>query len=293
MNSPLVLGHECSGTVVEVGGAVSHLKVNDRVAIEPGVPCAHCDLCRAGRYNLCPDVVFLATPPIDGSLSNYISHPGSFCFKIPDHMSFEEASLLEPLSVGVQGCRLAGVKAGSHVLITGCGPVGLVTLLVAKASGATKVIMSDVMENRLEIAKSLGATEVFNSNDSDILTKISKCAPITQSIECSGQDSALTLAIRATSPGGKIMSIGRGAKPTQNVPLFEAMDKEIDICGVFRYHDTYPTALELVATKKIDVKGLVTHRFSFEECQKAFETAEVGKDNAIKCIIQVSKDSKL
>jgi len=153
MKSPIVLGHECSGIVVEVGQGVKNLKPGDRVAIEPGVPCQTCIYCRSGRYNLCPDVVFLATPPYDGSLATYIEHPATFCYKMPEHMSFEEGALLEPLSVGVQACRLSHVQAGSHVLITGAGPVGLVSLLVAKASGATKVIVVDLLENRLAVAK--------------------------------------------------------------------------------------------------------------------------------------------
>jgi len=293
VKGPLVLGHESSGVVAAVGEGVKTLKPGDRVAIEPGVPCRLCNFCRGGQYNLCPDVVFLATPPVDGSLATYIEHAADFCFKMPDNMSFEEGALLEPLSVGVQACRLSEVRAGSHVLITGAGPVGLVSLLVAKASGATKVILTDVMQNRLDVAKKLGADAAFKSTDPDILKKILEFAPITQTLECSGADQALTLAIRATAPGGKIMSIGRAAKPTQTIPLFEAADKEVAICGSFRYHDTYPAALELVASGKINVKPLVTHHYSLEECQKAFETAETGRDGAIKVTIQVSKDSKL
>jgi len=149
-----------------VGEGVKHLKPGDRVAIEPGVPCRYCTFCRSGKYNLCPDIVFISAPPVDGALANYISHPADFCFKIPDHVSFEEAALMEPLSVGIQACRLGQVKAGSHVLITGCGPVGLVSLLAAKASGATKVIMTDVMENRLEVAKKIRSIVCFKSDRS-------------------------------------------------------------------------------------------------------------------------------
>jgi len=294
---PLVLGHECSGTIVAVDPLVKHLKPGDRVAIEPGVPCRLCNFCRTGRYNLCPYVAFLATPPIDGSLTTYISHPGDFCFKLPDHVSFEEAALLEPFSVGVHACRRGNVSAGSHVLITGAGPVGLVSLLAAKAFGATQVIMTDVMQNRLDVAKQLGASGVFllekGTTEADLLQKLSQFQPITQTFECSGQDSAMRLAILATAPGGRIMSIGRSGASTNQVPLFEAMDKEIDICGSFRYHNSYATALEIAASKRVDLKPLVTHRFPFEESQKAFETAEVGKDGAIKVVIQVFKDSKL
>jgi len=289
VKGPIVLGHESSGIVAAVGQGVKNLRPGDRVAIEPGVPCRQCPLCRSGRYNLCPQVEFLATPPFDGSLATYIEHPADFCFKMPEHMSFEEGALLEPLSVGVQACKRSGVVAGSHVLITGAGPVGLVCLLVAKASGATKVILTDMMENRLQVALKLGADAAFKSDDPDIFKKLAEFTPITQSLECSGADPAIVLCIRATSPGGKIVSIGRGAKPMQSIPLFEAADKEVDICGSFRYHDTYPAAMELIASGKINVKPLVTHHFDLKDCQKAFETAEVGKDGAIKVAIQVSK----
>jgi len=290
---PLVLGHECSGIVAAVGEGVKTLIVGDRVAIEPGVPCRLCVSCRGGRYNLCRDVKFLAAAPVDGSLATYIEHAADFCYKMPEHMSFEEGALIEPLSVGMHACRLSGVAAGSHVLITGAGPIGLVSLLVAKASGATKVIMTDVMENRLDFAKKLGADAAFKSTDPDVLKKILEFAPITQTLECSGAEPALTLAIHATAPGGKIMTIGRGAKRTQYIPIFEASNKEVDICGSFRYHDTYPSALELMATGKINVKPLVTHHYPLEECQIAFETAETGREGAIKVFIQVSKDAKL
>jgi len=288
----LILGHESSGIIDSVGEGVKHLKPGDRVALEPGVPCRYCESCRSGRYNLCPDVQFLATPPYDGSLTNYIEHPADFCYKMPDHMTFEEGALLEPLSVGAHACRRGGVKAGSHCLITGAGPIGLVMLLVARASGATKIIVTDFMENRLEVAKKLGADEVFKATDSDIVEKVRNASSkISQTFECSGAESALLLAIRATQQGGKILSIGRSSKPLQNIPLFEAADKEIDIMGSFRYHDTYPQALELVASGQINVKPLVTHRFTLEESQKAFELAESGGDGAIKIAIVVDSQS--
>jgi len=291
VKGPLILGHESSGIVTALGEGVTTLQVGDRVAIEPGVPCRVCVLCRSGAYNLCPDVKFLATPPIDGSLTSYLEHPSDFCFKLPSNVSMEEGALLEPLSVGVQACRRGNVQTGSHVLITGAGPVGLVCMLVAKASGATKVMVTDPMENRLQVALKLGADAVYKSDDPNILESLKQYFPITQCIECSGVDSALTLAIRAAGPGAKVVSIGRGAKPYQSVPLFEAADKEVDILGSFRYHDTYPAALELVASGRVNVRPLVTHHYSLNDVQKAFETAEVGRDGAIKVMISVLNPS--
>jgi len=191
----------------------------------------------------------------------------------------------------VQAARHSNIRAGSHVLITGAGPVGLVSLLVAKASGATCVIVTDVMQNRLDTAKKLGADAGFKSDDPDLLKKIAAYGPIHQVLECSGHDSALITAIRAVAPGGKVVSIGRGAKEFQNIPLFEAADKEADIIGSFRYHDTYPEAIALVASGKVNVKPLVTHRFTLSEAQKAFEVAAEGRDGAIKVMIKVDTDA--
>jgi L-iditol 2-dehydrogenase len=284
LQGPLILGHESSGKVVEVGEGVTHLKVGDRVAIEPGVPCRFCDWCRSGRYNLCPDVQFMATPPINGSLVRYLEHPSDFCYKLPDHVSYEEGSLLEPLAVCVHACIRGGVGPGSGVLITGAGPIGLISLLVAKACGATTIVITDVMENRLEFAKSLGADYTFKADAPNILEEIRKLN-ITQSIECSGAEPALALAIRSTSRGGKMISIGRSAKSFLSIPLFDAADNEVDIIGAFRYHGNYPTALALIASGRVNVKPLISHHFKMEESAEAFDTAEKGKGNAIKVII--------
>jgi len=286
-DGPIVLGHESSGVVTSVGTGVEHLKPGDRVAMEPGIPCRICTQCSTGNYNLCPKIRFFATPPVDGTLAQFIEHPAEFCFKLPEHVSFEEGALLEPLSVAVHACQRSHITASSHVLITGAGPIGLVCLLVAQALGATVVILTDMMENRLEVAKKLGATATFKANDPDILKKIAETGPVSQSLECSGSEAALTLAIRATQPGGTIASIGRSGKPTQDIPLFEAMDKEIDFIGSFRYRNSYAKALELVASGKVNVKPLVTHHFTFQQCQEAFETAEAGSGGAIKCCIHL------
>jgi len=289
-DGPIVLGHESAGIVASVGSGVTNLSPGDRVAMEPGIPCKECTQCLGGRYNLCTDIRFFATPPVDGTLAYFIEHPANFCFKLPENMSFEEGALLEPLSVAVHACQRSGVTAGSHVLITGAGPIGLVSLIVSKAMGASQIILTDVMENRLEVARKIGATSTFNAADPDLLQKLQPHGPITQTIECSGSEFALVTAIKATGPGGTIVSVGRSGKPTQNIPLFEAMDKEIDIVGSFRYRNSYAKALELVASGRVSVKELVTHRFSLDQIQEAFETAESGKGGAIKCCITYEKN---
>jgi len=157
VKSPMIIGHEAAGVVAKCGKNVKHLKLGDRVAVEPGVPCRRCENCKTGKYNLCPDIIFCATPPCDGNLSRFYTHDAAFCYKLPEHVSLEEGALLEPLSVGVHACRRAGVTLGSVVLICGAGPIGLVSLMVARSMGAAKIIVSDLAENRLQVAKELGA----------------------------------------------------------------------------------------------------------------------------------------
>jgi len=179
LKAPMIIGHESAGIVAEVGEHVSHLKPGDLVALEPGVPCRRCTLCRTGSYNLCPDIEFFATPPIDGSLQEFVIHDADYCYKLPDHVSLDEGAMCEPLSVGVYACQRAGVTAGSVVAVMGAGPIGLVSFLVAKAFGADRVVITDVSAERLEFAKRLGVVETVNVSglsDEQVASKIMELA---------------------------------------------------------------------------------------------------------------------
>ncbi|RYR56352.1 hypothetical protein Ahy_A05g022070 isoform C [Arachis hypogaea] len=160
VEEPMVIGHECAGIIEEVGSEVKALVPGDRVAIEPGISCWRCDHCKQGRYNLCPDMKFFATPPVHGSLANQIVHPADLCFKLPDNVSLEEGAMCEPLSVGVHACRRAEIGPETKVLIMGAGPIGLVTMLAARAFGAPRIVIVDVDDHRLSVAKSLGADDI-------------------------------------------------------------------------------------------------------------------------------------
>nr|QBH74076.1 alcohol dehydrogenase [Thermobia domestica] len=294
VRSPMVLGHEASGIVAKVGKNVTNLKEGDRVAIEPGVPCRYCKFCKDGKYNLCPDVIFCATPPIDGNLCRYYTHAADFCYKLPDHVSLEEGALLEPLSVGVHACRRAGITLGSVVLVTGAGPIGLVSLLAAKAMGASRVIITDIVAHRLEVAKEIGADDtllmgkVSTEEAAQQIEKILGRQP-DKTIECSGAEPCIQLAIQATESGGVIVLVGLGP-PKVNVPLVNAACREIDIRGVFRYANDYPLALSMVASGKLNVKKLITHNFKLEETAQAYETARTGAGGAIKVMINCLKE---
>ncbi|KAK9881030.1 hypothetical protein WA026_014372 [Henosepilachna vigintioctopunctata] len=296
VDKPMILGHESSGMVVGVGKNVKHLKEGDRVAIEPGVPCGQCNFCKGGRYNLCPEIFFCATPPDDGNLSRYYCHSASYCYKLPDNMSYEEGALMEPLSVGVHACRRGNVGVGSVVLVLGAGPIGLVTLLSAKAFGASKVLITDILDERLQVAKSLGADHTLkiekHMTEQDIIKKITELLgeDPTVSLDCSGAEVSVRVALQVTKTGGVAVLVGMG-KSEITIPLSGALFREIDIRGCFRYHNTYPTAIELVSSGKINVKPLVTHKFKIEDTQKAFDTAVSGEGNPIKIVIYPNRSN--
>lgn len=294
VKEPMILGHESSGTISKIGENVTNLAVGDRVALEPGIPCRHCEFCKCGRYNLCPDVRFLATPPVHGNLVRYHVHDSDFCYKLPDHVSFEEGAILEPLSCAVHACKRAGISVGKKVLICGSGPIGLLCLLTAKAMGAGQVCMTDISEARLQIAKALGADYIVLVENKDSFSTAGKIKDTLGAypditVECSGAETSIQAGIYATKSGGMMVLIGLGPANV-NLPIVNAATREVDIRGIFRYANVYPIALDMIASGKIDVKPLITHRFKLEETARAFETAKTGSGNAIKVIIQCFKD---
>lgn len=296
-DGPMVIGHEASGVVCKVGKDVKNLVVGDRVAIEPGVPCRHCDYCKGGQYNLCLDMAFCATPPFDGNLTRYYAHAADFCYKVPDHVTMEEAAMLEPLSVGVHACRRANVGLGSEVLILGAGPIGLVTLIAAKAFGATKVMITDLLDDRLATAKKLGADFTLKveigSDEEAALKQIRTLmgAPPNVAIDCSGAEATNRLAVLSARSGGVVVIVGNGPLNV-SIPLVNATNREVDIRGVFRYCNDYPTALALVASGKANVKPLITHHFDITETLDAFKTSRHGLGGAIKVMIHVQPKDK-
>ncbi|MFN8526743.1 MAG: NAD(P)-dependent alcohol dehydrogenase [Chloroflexota bacterium] len=286
VRQPMVLGHESAGVVAAVGPGVSHLHPGDRVAIEPGVPCRTCQACRTGRYNLCPDVQFLATPPVHGAIAQTIIHAADFCYSLPDHVSLEEGALLEPLSVGIHACRRGGVQPGDRVLVMGAGPVGLVTLLAARAMGAARVVVTDVRTDRLDVAQSIGAHAALRADDPDIARQATALVGglFDVAVDCAGAESAVHTGITVTRPGGTVMLVGMGAEEMR-LPVLQAAIREVDLRGIFRYANTYPTALALVASGTVDVKPLVTHRFPLDEVLRAFETSVSPVSGAIKVMV--------
>jgi L-iditol 2-dehydrogenase len=295
----LVLGHEAAGVVAELGEGVTGLKVGDRVALEPGVPCGACAHCKTGRYNLCPGMRFWATPPYDGCLATFAVLSAANCFLLPDALSFEDGACLEPFSVGVHACRRAGVTVASRVLIMGSGPIGIVCLLAAKAFGAKFVTVADVEVGRVEVARQCGADHTIHVKDSgtfDILAHLPERPEI--ALECTGAESAVAMALEACATGGKVVNIGCGPNIIR-VPLVQACLREVDILGNFRYCNTWPIAIDMVAAKKVDFGPMVTHRFSFDkpgDVERAFDCTLRCKDadgnGSIKVLICMTVDTE-
>ncbi len=288
VEKPIILGHECAGIVVQVGDEVSRVKVGDRVAIEPGITCGRCEYCKKGRYNLCPDVQFLATPPVDGAFVQYIKHREDFLFPIPDELSYEEASLVEPFSVGIHAAKRSKLQPGSTVAIMGMGPVGLTAIAAVKAFGASKIIVTDLERNRLEAAKRLGATHVINVLEQDPNEEIDRITDgkgVDVAFETAGNPKALQSALKALKRGGKMAIVGLPPQDeiALNIPLIA--DYELDIFGIFRYSNTYEQGIEFLSSQNFQLDSLITDRFTLEQTKEAMERARLNKKESLKVIV--------
>jgi L-iditol 2-dehydrogenase len=280
MKKSLVLGHEAAGEVTDLGPGVTRLTVGQRVSIEPGVPDMTCTQCLAGRYNLCPNMRFFATPPIDGAFAEYVVVHEAFAHPVPDSIGDDAAALLEPLSVGIWACTKAKVTAGSRVLVTGAGPIGLVSVQTALAFGATEVVVSDVNPVRLALAKDLGATTLVDARESSV-TDLDKPPEIL--LECSGYPPAIADAIRALGPAGRAVLVGMGGDEIP-LPLSVVQERELEITGTFRYANTWPTAIALVASGRVDVERLVTGTYRLDQAEQAL-TANRRDQQSVKVVV--------
>jgi D-xylulose reductase len=288
VKEPMVLGHEASGTVIEVGKKVKSLKAGDRICMEPGVPDLHSRATMEGMYNLDPAVVFWATPPVHGCLRETVVHPAMFCFKLPENVSYAEGALVEPLSVGLQAVKKANVKPGDVALVTGCGTIGLLTGLAAMAGGCSKVIITDIIQPKLDLASSYGMIPV-NIKQQSIMDAVNKetgnwGADII--FEASGNEAAIAGIFQPLCPGGKVVFIGMPVSPVP-VDIVAAQAKEARMETVFRYANIYPRALSLLGSGKINVKPLITDRYKFADAIKAFEYAANPQPRSVKTIIEM------
>lgn len=287
---PFVLGHEAAGEVVEVGSKVTHLKVGDRVAMEPGKTCGQCEACKSGKYNLCNDVIFFATPPVDGVFQEYVAHEAGLCFKLPENVSNMEGALVEPLAVGIHAANQGGAHMGQTAVVTGAGCIGLVSVLALKAAGVSKIIVVDIAEKRLQKALELGATAVINGKTQDVLAEISRLTDGKGhdiGIETAGSEITARQQIKAAKKGATIVQVGYSASGDMNLPMGTALDKELTIKTVFRYRNIYPMAIEAIANGKIDIKSIVTDEFELDDIQNALDSCINNKEDIVKGVIKV------
>ena len=289
VREPMVLGHEAAGTVVEVGAQVTRLKVGDRVCMEPGVPDPASRASRLGMYNLDPAVRFWATPPIHGVLRPTVVHPADFTFKLPDNVSHAEGAMVEPLAVGLHAANKAAIRPGDVAVVTGAGTIGLMTALSALAGGCSRVIISDVLQPKLDLAATLGPVVPVNVSRESLLDVVRERtegwgADIV--FEASGSPAAAAGIFDLLCPGGRAVLIGMPGEPIL-YDVVAAQTKEARVEHIFRYAHVYPRALALMAGGAIDVTPLITDLFAFEDGVRAFDFATHMPPTSVKVQIEL------
>jgi L-iditol 2-dehydrogenase len=282
VRAPLILGHEAAGEVVAVGPDVRMLRIGDRVAMEPGIPCRRCEHCRGGRYNLCPDVVFLSSPPYDGFFCEYVALPEDFAYKLPESVSTEAGATVEPLAVGLQAISLVGLKAGDTAVVFGAGPIGLVTVAAARAFGATDITAVDLIPMRLDFALRMGASRAINAREVDVSQVLKDSADVV--LDCVAVPATFQQTFDIIKPGGRVAWVGM-ASDTAEVPFLKLQAKEALVTGVFRYANRFKTAVSLLASGRIDTNPLITHRFRFPDVAEAVQFAAQNRDRALKTLV--------
>jgi L-iditol 2-dehydrogenase len=285
---PFTVGHEGAGVVESIGSAVKNVKPGDRVAIDPAISCRECDQCKAGRGHTCRKLKFLGCPgQVEGCLCEYIIMPQECCYKIKDSMTFEQATISEPLAIGVYSVKQSIPMQGAKVGILGAGPIGLSVLLPARAQGAEKIYVTDKIDDRVKVARGAGADWAGNPEKQEIVEDITNLEPdgLDVVFECCGQQEALDEAIQLLRPGGKLMLIGIPAVDRISFVIDKIRRKEICIQNVRRQVDCVQEALDMIDNKSIDVDFMVTHHFGSAGTKDAFDLVANYKDGVIKAII--------
>ncbi len=279
VDAPLVLGHEAAGTIVGVGESVDTSRVGQRVSIEPQRPDPDTAETRRGDYNLCPHMRFFGTPPVDGALCDYVTIGAAFAHPVPDSVSHDAAALCEPLSVGIAAVRKARIGGGSRVLVAGAGPIGIVAVQLARAYGATDIVVSDPDESRRNQATALGATTALDPTVDELGFGFDAF------IDASGAAAAVTTGIRALRPGGTVVLVGSGAE-SMELPTQLIQNRELVLTGVFRYANTWPEAIALVESGRVDLDAMVTGRFPLEKTAEALDSDRTP--GSVKTVVAVS-----
>jgi len=265
LRHPTVLGHEASGVVI-AAGATSGFETGTRVAVEPAVGCGVCPTCRSGRYNICPVGTCFGSPPTNGTMADYIVVPARALHALPASIDTITGAMIEPLSVAVWAVQRAQVRLGHRILITGAGPIGILAAQVARAAGATEVIMTDVNDDRLTMATKFGATRVINTSRDEL-----NVTDMDRALECTAVPAVLWSAIKTVRPGGRVTVVGQAAPSVDGLPLAYLQRYEVDLVAAFRYAHAYPTAISLVETGAVDIERIITGRFDLDDTAEALQ----------------------
>jgi len=278
LERPLVLGHECAGELLD----------GQRVAIDPAISCGHCEFCQHGHPNLCSSIIFAGYGTQDGSLREYVEWNEKCLFPLPDSLTFEDGAMLEPLGVAIHAVDLAHLKTGMTVGVFGCGPIGLLIIQMAKLAGAANIIATDKLPHRVEAAKALGADHAFLAGDNSEVDEIraaTKGRGVDVAFEAAGVQETVDVSVAAVLNGGKVMLVGIPDDERISFSASATRRKGLTIKLVRRMKYTYPRAIELVSKGLVDVRSIVTHRFSLEQAEEAFRVAE--RREGLKIIIEV------
>lgn len=289
VNEPMVLGHEASGVVIEVGSQVHHLKTGDRVCMEPGIPDPASRAAKLGIYNVDPAVTFWATPPVHGCLTPQVVHPAAYTYKLPDHVSFAEGAMVEPFAIGMQAALRARIQPGDVGVVLGAGPIGMMTALAALAGGCAKVLVADLAQPKLDIIGAYPGIETINIRDRTAAEAISEATEgwgADVVFECSGAAPAILGVPQLARPGGTVVLVGMPVDPVP-VDIVGLQAKELRIETVFRYANVYDRAIALIAAGKVDLKPLISLSLPFEDSIAAFERAAEGRDTDVKIQIEM------
>ena len=278
LGQPTVLGHEASGVVI-AAGATSGVATGARVAVEPAIGCGVCPTCRSGRYNICPAGTCFGSPPTNGTMSEYIVVPARAVHELPACIDTLTGAMIEPLSVAVWAVQRAQIRIGHKVLITGAGPIGILAAQVARASGATEILMTDINDDRLAMAATFGATRVINTSRENL-----DVADMDRVLECTAVPAVLWSAIKTVRPGGRVTVVGQAAPSVDGLPLAYLQRYEVDLVAAFRYAHTYPTAIALVESGAVDIERVITGRFNLDDTAQALR-APVTDPRHLKVVV--------
>jgi len=287
---PIILGHEFSGVIAEIGRGVSNLNVNDPVVAEPNIPCGSCYFCRMSKRNYFCENLQAVGVTINGAFAEYVKIKAANVYRLPKDLSLEEAALIEPLACCIRGVDQAGIRIGDTVAIIGAGPIGLILLQLAKLAGASMLIQTDMEDARLKMARKLGADYVINITEEDPVEAIKRLTNgygTDVAIEAVGSPKAITQAMRATRRGGRLNIFGVSPQDAVwEVKPFELYDKELTITTSYRSPFTFQRAVKIVSSRKVNLKPLISHVFRLEEIQRAFEVAEKRLEDAVKVLVK-------